>query len=82
MNEDIGTEIAVLGQKLDSGLEAVNQRLDAHMGRVERLEKTVAENGNAIARLEGRLSGAIYIVGIAAALIGPAVMVIINLITK
>ena len=81
MEDDIRAEIAVLGQKLESGLEAVNAKLRDHDKAIAENRLAIVENGKAIARIEGKLTGGILIIGIAAGLVGPALMVIVNLVT-
>ena len=63
-------------------INALSEKLDAHIAREERLENAVIENGKAIARLEGKIAGSIIIIGLAAGLLGPMIMVIVNLVSR
>ncbi len=65
-----------------NAIEANKNAIEVNRNAILDNGKAILDNGKAIARLEGKIAGSIIIIGLAAGLLGPLVMVIVNLVIK
>ncbi len=76
-------------ERLENAIEANRNAIEVNRNAIaenrkaiEKNRDAIEQNGRAIARLEGKIAGSIIIIGLAAGLLGPLVMVIVNLVSK